>query len=62
MKRRQDCDCPCHHGGVAVHVVPCCEGMLSSLLEKHNESNESTGKRKKAATRKPKGAQNSRKS
>jgi hypothetical protein len=59
MKRRQDCDCPCHRGGVAVHVVPCCEGMLSSLLEKHNES---SGKRKKAAKRKPKVVQDSRKS
>jgi hypothetical protein len=59
MKRRQDCDCPCHRGGVAVHVVPCCEGMLSSLLEEHNES---SGKRKKAATRKPKVVQDSRRS
>jgi hypothetical protein len=60
MKRRQDCDCPCHHrGGVAVHVVPCCEGMLSSLLEKHNES---SGKRKKAPKRKPNVVQDSRKS
>ena len=34
MKRRQDCDCPCHLGGAAVHVVPCCEGMLSSLFKR----------------------------
>jgi len=57
MKRRQDCDCACYRGGVAVHVVPCCEGMLSSLLEKHNKS---TGKGKKAEKRKPKVVQDSR--
>jgi hypothetical protein len=24
MERRK-CSCPCHLGGIAVHVVPCCD-------------------------------------
>jgi hypothetical protein len=28
MKHRRDCTCPCHRGGVAIHVVACCDGML----------------------------------
>src|SRR5882762_9455718 len=28
MKRRKDCDCPCHRGAAAViHVIACCEGI-----------------------------------
>jgi len=43
MKNRQDCNCPCHHGGVAVHVVPCCDGMPSGLFK---GTKKSTGKSK----------------
>jgi hypothetical protein len=25
--------CPCHVSGVAVHVVPCCDGMLKSTFK-----------------------------
>ena len=34
MKCRRNCRCPCHSGGVALHFVPCCEGMLPRLLKK----------------------------
>jgi hypothetical protein len=34
MKRRRDCNCPCHRGGVVVHVVPCCDGMPLGLVSK----------------------------
>jgi hypothetical protein len=34
MKRRWDCTCPCHVGGVAVHVVPCCDGMPLGWINK----------------------------
>ena len=54
MKSRRDYHCPCHRGGVAVHVVPCCEEMLSSLFKKRKESG---GKRKESAKRTSKGEQ-----
>jgi len=33
MKSRRDCKCPCHHGGIAVHVVPCFEGIATFVEE-----------------------------
>ena len=57
MKSRRDCNCPCHCGGVAVHVVPCCEGILSSLFKKRKESG---GKRKESAKRTSKSRENPR--
>jgi hypothetical protein len=34
MKNRRDCNCPCHSGGVVVHPVPCCDGILGYLKRK----------------------------
>src|SRR5262249_29312806 len=34
VKRKQDCKCPCHISGVAIHIVPCCDGMPLGLLER----------------------------
>jgi hypothetical protein len=38
MKHRRDCKCPCHQGGVAIHVVPCCDGMPLGLVSKRKQS------------------------
>ena len=37
MKHGRDCKCPCHQGGVAIHVVPCCDGMPLGLVSKRKE-------------------------
>ena len=29
---------PVHQGGVAIHVVPCCDGMPLGLVSKRKES------------------------
>jgi|HubBroStandDraft_6_1064221.scaffolds.fasta_scaffold02673_8 hypothetical protein len=42
MKPRRDCTCPCHRSGVAIHVVPCCEGMLLGLASEAMESRKKT--------------------
>ncbi len=46
MKIKRDCSCPCHGGGVAIHVVPCCDGMVAKFFRKL--------KRKKTAAAEPK--------
>jgi hypothetical protein len=38
LKHKRDCNCPCHHGGVAIHVEPCCDGMPLALLKSRKES------------------------
>jgi hypothetical protein len=50
MKHRRDCKCPCHEGGVAIHVVPCCDGMPFDPLRKAkpSESNRKQSKKKHA--------------
>jgi hypothetical protein len=32
------CTCPCHRGGVAVHVVPCCDAMPVALVRMRKQS------------------------
>src|SRR5258707_15137502 len=31
LKSGRDCKCPCHHGGIAMHFVPCCDEKLGFL-------------------------------
>jgi hypothetical protein len=38
MKHRQDCNCACHQRGVAIHVVPCCDGMQLGLVSTRKQS------------------------
>jgi len=38
MKHRRDCNCAYHQGGVAIHVVPCCDGMPLGLVSKRKQS------------------------
>jgi hypothetical protein len=47
MKRRHNCKCPCHQGGVAIHVVPCCDGMPLGLLIKSKHLQNKTERPKK---------------
>jgi hypothetical protein len=47
MKSRRDCDCPCHSGGVLLHVVPCCDGFIGYL-----KKTSKVGKTKKPKRRK----------
>jgi len=28
LKPFRECDCPCHKGGVVIHVVACCDGYI----------------------------------
>jgi hypothetical protein len=34
----QDCDCLCHKGGVVLHVVTCCDGMLTRLSRRRGRA------------------------
>ena len=47
MKPRRDCLCACHQGGVAIHVVPCCDGMPLDLLKKAKQSRKGARQSKK---------------
>jgi len=47
MKLRRNCTCPCHRGGVAVHVVPYCDGMPLVLVSKPKQSKKGARQSKK---------------
>ena len=50
MKPKRNCTCPCHRGGVAVHVVPCCDGMPLGLLKKLKQSRKGTKQSEKSTS------------
>jgi DinB family protein len=31
MRKRSECKCVCHGGGIILHVVPCCEGPMEKV-------------------------------
>jgi hypothetical protein len=49
MENRRDCNCPCHSGSVAVHPVPCCDGVLGYLKRKPKANSKLKKGEKKAS-------------
>src|SRR6266852_133264 len=47
VRRRHDCKCICHHGGVAMHFVPCCDGKLGFPKRRRPSAKRSGEKRRK---------------
>ena len=46
MKPRRNCNCACHRSGIAIHVVPCCDGLLLGLVSKAIEKKAKTVQQK----------------
>src|SRR5260370_13280008 len=51
LKSRRDCKCPCHHGGIAMHFVPCCDEKLGFLRRRRPSAKRAGTKLRKKSKR-----------